>query len=135
MVFTMNDLIFLFGLFLAFELFESNWQKSDTLYGVIDNNYKIYKKSIYLFIVMNPTFFYAIYVAMKLNNFGFMMSSIIVLKFLDISFRLSIMNKIENNQSIKHILPIDIKMDGIMQYLNIILYLPIFGYVLYTIGQ
>ena len=120
----MYDLIFLFSLFLALELFESNWQKSDSLYGVIANNYKVYKKSIYLYFLMNPSFFYAIYLSMTLNNFGFWMSLIIVLKFADIATRLSILSKIDRDEDISNVLPLDIPMNIYFRYMNLFIYIP-----------
>ncbi len=121
----MNDLIFYFALFLALELFESNWQKSDSLYGVLTNNYRIYKKHMILYFFMNPTFFYSIYLSMVFNDFGFWMSSIVILKFLDIIFRLSILNKLDKKQDIKEILPFNPPMNIYFSYLNLFIYLPL----------
>jgi len=115
-------LLTLLLIFIALELFESNWQKSDTFYGVIKNNYLIYEKNIFFFFFLNPTFFFSVYVAMKFNNFGFLMSSIIVLKFLDISFRLLLMKKIQNNEDINYLVPLDIKYTFSIRYFNVILY-------------
>lgn len=116
------DLISLFFLFVAIEIFESNWQKSDTLHGVILNNYKIYSKSIFLFFVLHASFYYTIFVSMYLNNFSFWMSSIFIVKFLDIAFKLSMMKKLSNSMDIKDIMPMNIKMTMIFRYFNVIIY-------------
>ena len=120
----MDNIIFLFSLFVALELFESNWQRSPTLFGLLDNNYQIYKKNIFLYFIMNPTFFYALYLAITLNNFGFWMSSIIVLKFADISMRLNILKKIDKNEDITSIIPFDMDMNIYFRYMNIFIYIP-----------
>ncbi|CAI8238211.1 MAG: Uncharacterised protein [Arcobacter lacus] len=116
------DLISLFFLFVAIEIFESNWQKSDTLHGVILNNYKIYSKSIFLFFILHASFYYTIFVSMYLNNFSFWMSSIFIVKFLDIAFKLSMMKKLSNSMDIKDIMPMNIKMTMIFRYFNVIIY-------------
>ena len=108
--------------FIALEIFESNWQKADTFYGVIKNNYKIYEKNIFLFFILNPTFSFSLYLAMVFNNFGFLMSSIIVLKFLDISFRLFLMKKIQNDEDITYLVPMNIKYTISIRYFNVLLY-------------
>ena len=59
---------------------------------------------------------------MKFNNFGFLMSSIIVLKFLDISFRLLLMKKIKNGEDINSLVPMDIKYSFTLRYFNVMLY-------------
>ncbi len=116
------EILTLFFLFIAFELFESNWQKADTLHGVILNNFKLYSKSIFLFFICHMSFYYSIYLSITLNNFGFWMSSIIIIKFLDIAFKLSMMKKLSQGIDIMEIMPINIKMTLVFRYFNVIIY-------------
>ncbi len=118
----MTTIIILLVSFICLEIFESQWQKSETFYGVIKNNYKIYEKNIFIYFLFNPTFFFSVYLSMKFNNFGFLMSSIIVLKFLDISFRLFLMNKIDKDEDITYLVPMDIEYTSLLRYFNVILY-------------
>jgi len=122
----MTTISFLFIFFLILEVFESKWQQSDSFYGVIKNNYQIYNKNIFIYFLFNPTFFFSIYLSMYFNNFGFLMSSIIVMKFLDISLRLLLMNKIQNNEDISAFIPIDIKYTFTLRYFNVFLYPMVF---------
>jgi hypothetical protein len=126
------SIIFLTSLFIALELFESNWQKSDTLYGVLKNNYLIYKRGMFLYFLMNPTFIYSIFLSIYLNNFGFLMSTIIFLKFADIAFRLHILKKIDNDEEIKDIIPINIKMSNFLRYVNAVMYPAAFLFAIYA---
>jgi len=118
----MTIIIILFVLFICLELFESRWQESDTFYGVIKNNYILYEKNIFLYFLFNPTFFFSLYLSIKFNNYSFLMSSIVVLKFLDISFKLFLMNKITKDEDITYLIPIDIKYSFTLRYFNIFLY-------------
>jgi len=118
----MTTIIVLSVLFVCLELFESTWQKADTFYGVIKNNYNIYEKNIFIYFLFNPTFFFSLYLSMQFNNYGFLMSSIIVLKFLDISFRLLLMEKIQKNEDVSYLIPIDIEYSMLLRYFNVLLY-------------
>ena len=84
------EIVHFFFIFVAIELFESNWQKSSTLYGMLENNFLVYKKNIFLYFILHISFFYSLYLSISSNNFGFWMSSILALKFFDIIFKLSI---------------------------------------------
>ena len=118
----MTTIIVLSVLFVCLELFESTWQKADTFYGVIKNNYNQYEKNIFIYFLFNPTFFFSLYLSIQFNNYGFLMSSIIVLKFLDISFRLLLMKKIQNNEDVSYLIPIDIEYSMLLRYFNVALY-------------
>jgi len=116
------DILSLLLIFIALELFESNWQKSDSMYGLISNNFSIYQKNILLYLLLHLSFFYTIFVSIYLNNFSFWMSSILVIKFLDIAFKLTMMKKLSNGISIEDIMPINVKMTPIFRYLNVFIY-------------
>jgi len=117
-----NTFYFLILIFVALELFESNWQKADKFYGVIQNNYTIYKKSIFLFFFLNPTFIFSIYLAVSLSNYSFLMNLIIIMKFVDISFRLNLCKKIDNNEDITSIIPFNIEYNLVYRYANVLIY-------------
>lgn len=116
------DIISLFFIFIAVELFESNWQKSDDLYGLINNNFLVFNKNIFLYFCLHLSFFYTIFLSFYTNNFGFWISSIFILKFLDISFKLSMMKKLSNGSSIEEIMPMNIKMTPLYRYMNVLIY-------------
>jgi len=118
----MISLTILLTIFISLELFESTLQKSDTFYGVIDKNYQLYNKNIFLFFSMQPSFFYAIFLSMYLNNFSFWMSSIVVMKFLDIYTKLYLFKKIDSGENIDEIIPVDMKIKSYYLFLNVILY-------------
>lgn len=116
------EIIYLFFIFIAIELFETNWQKSDTLYGLLENNFLAFRKSIFLYFILHLSFFYTIYLSFTLNNFGFWMSSIIILKFLDISLKLSIMKKLSNGLTLEEIIPFNANISPVLRYLNVLIY-------------
>ena len=116
------DFILLFFIFIALELFESNWQKSDSLYGLINNNYLLFRKNIFIYFILHISFFYTIFLSFYFQNFGFWMSSIFIVKFADISFKLSIMKKLSNGISVENIVPMNVNITPIIRYFNVIIY-------------
>lgn len=112
----------LFFIFIAIELFETNWQKSDTLFGLLNNNFLVFKKNIFLYFLLHPSFFYTIFLAFYLNNFGFFISFILICKFLDIGCKLSLMKNLSNGKNIEEVFPININITPILRYLNVIIY-------------
>jgi len=120
-MFNLMDIISLFFIFIAVELFESNWQKSDTLYGLLGNNYSIYKTNIFLFFLLNFSFIYSIFLVIYLQNNSFWMLSIVGIKFLDIAFKLNIMSKINENTPLEDIMP-NIRIGLLFRYANVVIY-------------
>jgi len=116
------DTLSLLFIFIAVELFESSWQKSDSMYGLISNNFTMYQKSIFLYFTLHLSFFYTIFVSIYLVNFSFWMSSILVIKFLDIAFKLNMMKKLSNGSSVEEVMPINVKMTPLFRYMNVIIY-------------
>ena len=116
------DIFLLLFIFISLEFIESNWQKADSLYGVLINNFLLFKKNLFLYFIMHITFFYTIFLSFYFNNFGFWMSSIFILKFIDICLKLSIMKKLSKGMSIEEIIPMNINMSPVFRYFNIVVY-------------
>ena len=112
----------LFFIFILLEVFESTWQKSNTLHDLILKNYLVYKKNIFLYFILHLTFFYTIFLSFYLNNFTFWMSSILVIKFFDISFKLTIMKKLSDGIDLLDIIPMNINMTNVFRYMNELIY-------------
>lgn len=116
------DILHLFVIFIAIEIFESNWQKAPTLYRLIENNFLVFQKSIFLYFSLHLSFFYLIYLSLSMDNYSFLMLSIFALKFFDITLKLSIMKKLAKGEAIENILPYDVKLSFVLRYLNVLIY-------------
>ena len=115
------DILSLFFIFVAIELFETNWQKADTIHGILLNNYKVYSYSLLLFLLLNFSFIYSIFLVIYLQNNSFWMLSIVGIKFLDIAFKLNIMTKIKDDVPLENIIP-NIKIGLLYRYSNVLIY-------------
>ncbi|MGB5965331.1 MAG: hypothetical protein WBG65_07325, partial [Sulfurimonadaceae bacterium] len=60
----MENIYLLLIVYIALELFEIQWQKADTLIGILAKLYRYYNKNIILFFLMHPTFYFGIGLAM-----------------------------------------------------------------------
>ena len=72
--------------------------------------------------LLHLTFFYTIYFSFSLSNFTFWMNSILIIKFLDISFKLTLMQKLARGKEIAEIIPMDVKMTIVFRYMNVLIY-------------
>lgn len=50
------------------------------------------------------------------------MSSILVIKFVDIAFKLSMMKKLNEGYEINQVMPMNIKMTPLYRYMNVLIY-------------
>lgn len=122
----MEHLFILLVVFVALELYETTWQKSDTFFGLIEKNFYFYKKGIFTYLSMNPTFFYTIFLIFGMGYDEFWMFTIFVLKFVDILFRIYIMQKISKNEDLEILLSSDMKMNMFLRYFNVVVYPSLF---------
>ncbi len=117
-----NVIIYVFILAL-FELLESLWQIGPTMGAILQNIYKRYQKGIFYFLFSHPSFIYVLYLGIKYNLANFWFLSILFMKFLDISYKLVLVKKIETS-SIYEVLPVPLEtpVPRWMGYLNVIVY-------------
>ena len=76
------------------ELFEAFMQRSDTLYGVMERLYGWYRKSIFLFFLMHPAFYFILFVVIMTNILNMYMILILAFKIFDLFYRLELIKKI-----------------------------------------
>ncbi|PHR72628.1 MAG: hypothetical protein COA66_05070 [Arcobacter sp.] len=122
------DYYLLLIFFIILELFESTWQKSPDLYSYLNKNHFLFSKNLSLYLFSHASFFYSIFLSIYLHNFTFFMSAIILIKFFDIVFKLSIMKKISQGNEVCDIIPMNIKMGITFRYMNVLLY-PLFFFI------
>jgi len=86
-----NELLFLL-LFIATEFFELWWQKSPTLFVMIEKIYTYYRKSPYLLYLMHPSYILSIYLY-YLTDYNNWILLILVIKSIDIMFKVLLIHK------------------------------------------
>jgi hypothetical protein len=96
----MDNALLLTSLLLFLELFEAFMQRSGTLYGVMENLYSWYRKSIFLFFLMHPAFYFILFVVIATDILNIYMIAILTLKIFDLFYKVELIKKIFIKQDI-----------------------------------
>ena len=81
-----------------FEIFEMSWQKSPTIEQTILKLNGYYQKSIFIFFLMHPSFYFVLLIIMATKVFNFWMIAILFLKTIDIFIKLKLI-KLHKSES------------------------------------
>jgi len=110
-------------LYIILEIFEVSWQKAPSLMGMLLRMYKYYNKSIWLFLIMHPTFYFAIGFAMLSDYNGFALL-LLFIKTLDVATKILLIQQVfvkrELSQELSLVLLAPI--NGFLPYLGVVLY-------------
>ena len=119
----MNSVFFYIALYIAFELFEIWWQKSDTLYGVLQNIYRYYEKSIFLLLLIHPTFYLLVYL-MIASGYDIYIQIALGLKLSDIALKILFIQKVFIKQEVdeEFKMMLGMKMEWYMLYFGVLFY-------------
>jgi len=88
-----NALIFTIILLFA-ELFEAYIQRSETLLGVLEKLYAYYKKSIFLFFLIQPGFYFILFVVLLTGVLNVSMVFLLAIKIFDIFYKIELIKKV-----------------------------------------
>jgi len=93
MIFLMETVIQLIFIMIFLELFEAHLQRAGTLGSMIDKLYHYYHKSVFLFFLVHPTFYFVLLVALYFDIFDFYIISILLFKVFDIFFKIEMIKQ------------------------------------------
>jgi len=126
-----NALLFTFILILL-ELFEAFMQRSETLFGVLEKLYTYYQKSIFLFFLIQPGFYFILFVVLVTGVLNVSMIFLLVLKVFDIFYKIELIKKvfIEREVSQEIALMLEWKMPSWFFLLGVGIYPPLLFYAL-----
>lgn len=79
---------------ILFELFEIAWQYSDTLYQILEKAYRYYSKSIFVFLLMHPSFYFILFVVLATGRLNVSMIIILTLKIFDMFMKIELVRKL-----------------------------------------
>jgi len=107
------------------ELFEVSWQKGQNFRDYISNLFGYYKKSVLFFIFLHPTLYFILFAQMSLQKNSALVSILVMIKVIDIGFKISLMDKIYKHKSLGNFetllkenynIPIAMKFIGVILY-------------------
>lgn len=88
-----NALTFTLILVLA-ELFEAYTQRASTLMGVLSNLYHYYRKSIFLFFLVQPGFYALLFIVLITNVLNASMIFLLALKVFDMFYKMELIKQV-----------------------------------------
>ena len=113
-------------MFLVIEIYEVQWQKAKSIMGMLAQMYQYYSKSIFLFLVMHPTFYFAI-AFMILSQYNIYALTLFAVKAVDIGTKIFLIKRVfidkEVSEELASALLAPIR--DFMPYIGIIAYPPL----------
>lgn len=113
-------------LFLLLEIYEVQWQKAQTLMGMLARMYQYYSKSIFLFFIMHPTFYFAI-VFMILSDYNIYAIVLFLIKAVDIAIKLVLIKQVFIDKKLSQELALALlsPLNSLLPYIGLIAYPPL----------
>ena len=116
-------------IFLVLEIYEIQWQKAQTIMGMLARMYHHYSKSIFLFLIMHPTFYFAIGF-MILSDYNFYATLLFSIKAIDIVMKIVLIKQVFIDKDISPELSLTLltPFNNLLLYISLIFY-PILIYM------
>ena len=80
-------------IFMVLELYEVLWQKATTLIGMLARMYQHYHRSVFVFLLMHPTFYFLL-AFMMLNDYNIYAVLLLSIKTMDIVMKLILIKQV-----------------------------------------
>ncbi len=90
----MNDLIYYTLILVCAELLEGYIQRAPTLLGALERLYAYYRKSIFLFFVVQPGFYMLLFIILKTGVLNFSMIFLVALKVFDLFYKIELIKQL-----------------------------------------
>ncbi len=96
----MENILTFVAILVVLELFEAYMQKADTLYGVVERLYVWYRKSIFAFFLMHPSFYFVLFVVVVTDMLNLYMILILTFKVFDLFYKIELIKSIFIRQNV-----------------------------------
>ncbi|MCO4845844.1 MAG: hypothetical protein KC427_07475 [Sulfurovum sp.] len=126
-----NALLFTIILLFA-ELFEAYTQRAETLLGVLEKLYAYYQKSIFLFFLIQPGFYFILFIVLLTGVLNVTMIFLLAIKIFDLFYKIELIKKvfIERKVSQEIAQMLEWKMPSMFFLMGAVLYPPLLFYAL-----
>ena len=110
-------------LFMLLEIYEISWQKAPSIMGMLIRMYKYYSKSILLFLIMQPTFYFAIGFAM-LSDYHPSAMILLFIKTADIATKILLLEQVFKKRELTQELSLVLlaPINNFLPYMGLIIY-------------
>ena len=124
----MEESVALYLVMLIFlEFFEILWQKGNTFKEYLANLFYFYRKNMLFFLLLHPSLFFSFFAQISLNNYGFLASSLSLIKIIDLCTKIYIMDKLYKKQNLVFISEtLDTQISPLLKSAGLIIYVTLF---------
>ena len=108
------------------ELYEISWQKAGTLMGMLARMYQHYAKSVFLFLLMHPTFYFSIALVM-MSEYNFYALLLLGIKAIDIITKMKLLEQVFIQKEVTHEMSLMLlaPIHPLLSYLGVLAYPPL----------
>jgi len=96
----MENILIFVSILVVLELVEATIQRADTLYGVMEKLYVWYKKSIFAFFLIHPSFYFVLLVVVATDVLNIYMILILSFKIFDLFYKIELIKTIFIKQNV-----------------------------------
>jgi hypothetical protein len=113
-------------IYILLELYEISWQKDDSMMKMLLRMDKYFKKSVLLFLIMHPTFYFAIYLSM-ITDLSTVSLILIFLKTADIATKILLLEQVFVKRSLSQEMALMLltPLHPLLPYINLLIYPPL----------
>ena len=113
-------------LFMLLEVYEIQWQKAQTIMGMLARMYQYYARSIFLFLIMHPTFYFSIGF-MMLSDYNIYAIILVLIKTADIVTKILLIEQVFIKQELSQELTIALltPIQRFVPYIGLFIYPPL----------
>ncbi|WP_139064112.1 hypothetical protein [Sulfurimonas gotlandica] len=110
-------------LFVFLEIYEISWQKAPSIMGMLIRMHRYYSKSIFLFLIMQPTFYFAIGFAM-LTDYSISAMILLFIKTADIATKILLIEQVFKKRELTQELSLVLlaPINNFLPYMGLVLY-------------
>jgi len=128
----MENILIFVAILIVLELSEAAMQRADTLYGVMEKLYVWYKKSIFAFFLIHPSFYFVLFVAIVTDVLNIYMILILAFKTFDLFYKIELIKTIFMKQKVPTDLSamLEWKIPSWFFFIGVTLYPPLLFYAL-----
>ncbi len=128
----MEVFFFLLLFYIGLELFEIRWQKADTMLQMLVRIHERYEKSIFYFLLLHPTYYFAIWLILQ-TQLSIPSVILLFLKTVDIATKLVLMQQVFEKKEVSPQLHemLMTPLEQWMPYIGLAVYPPLVFWALY----
>ena len=111
--------------YILLELYEVQWQKADTLMGMLLKMYQRYQSNMLIFLIMHPTFYFAIWL-MMVTDASFGAIALLFIKVVDIATKIILIQQVFEKKELSQEMSVMLlaPLHPVMPYLGVFVYPP-----------